>query len=114
MAERHSLTISCLTAFSRISRPMFSLRCRRRFPVIGSTGPIFHAGSDFDHNRGAMAFADEVVLFVRAGRGGDGAVSFRREPYTPRGGPDGGDGGPGGSVILEVDRGMRDLSALAD
>ena len=61
-----------------------------------------------------MAFADEVVLFVRAGRGGDGAVSFRREPYTPRGGPDGGDGGPGGSVILEVDRGMRDLSALAD
>jgi GTP-binding protein len=61
-----------------------------------------------------MAFADEVVLFVRAGRGGDGAVSFRREPYTPRGGPDGGDGGPGGSVILEVDRGMRDLSVLAD
>ncbi|MDP9342149.1 MAG: GTPase ObgE [Actinomycetota bacterium] len=61
-----------------------------------------------------MAFADEAVMFVRAGGGGDGAVSFRREPYTPRGGPDGGDGGPGGSVILEVDRGMRDLSALAD
>jgi GTP-binding protein len=61
-----------------------------------------------------VAFADEAVLFVRAGRGGDGAVSFRREPYTPRGGPDGGDGGPGGSVILEVDRGMRDLSFLAD
>ena len=61
-----------------------------------------------------MAFADEAVLFVRAGRGGDGAASFRREPYTPRGGPDGGDGGHGGSVILEVDRGMRDLSFLAD
>jgi GTP-binding protein len=61
-----------------------------------------------------MAFADETVLFVRGGRGGDGAVSFRREPYTPRGGPDGGDGGHGGAVILEVDRGMRDLSSLAD
>jgi GTP-binding protein len=61
-----------------------------------------------------MAFADEVVLFARAGRGGDGAVSFRREPYTPRGGPDGGDGGSGGSVVLEVDRGMRDLSFYAD
>ena len=61
-----------------------------------------------------MAFADEVVLFVRAGRGGDGAVSFRREPYTPRGGPDGGDGGAGGSVILEVEPGVRDLSSFAD
>jgi GTP-binding protein len=61
-----------------------------------------------------MAFTDEMTLFVRAGRGGDGAVSFRREPYTPRGGPNGGDGGPGGSVMLEVDRGMRDLSSLAD
>jgi len=76
--------------------------------------PSSTAGPDFDHNRDEMAFADEVVLFVRGGRGGDGAVSFRREPYTPRGGPDGGDGGPGGSIILEVDRGMRDLSALAD
>src|SRR5205814_5993070 len=61
-----------------------------------------------------MAFADETVLFVRAGNGGDGAVSFRREPYTPRGGPDGGDGGPGGSVILGVSTGVRDLSWLAD
>src|SRR5438876_6241937 len=72
------------------------------------------AGPDFDHNRGAMAFADEVVLFVRAGRGGDGAVSFRREPYTPRGGPNGGDGGTGGDVVLEVSPGVRDLSWFAD
>ena len=57
-----------------------------------------------------MGFADETVVFVQAGKGGDGAVSFRREPYTPRGGPDGGDGGHGGSVVLEVSTGMRDLS----
>jgi len=61
-----------------------------------------------------MAFADEVVVVVQGGKGGDGAVSFRREPYTPRGGPDGGDGGHGGSVILEVSTGIRDLGRLAD
>jgi GTP-binding protein len=61
-----------------------------------------------------MGYADETVLFGRAGKGGDGAVSFRREPYTPRGGPDGGDGGHGGSVVLEVATGLRDLSWLAD
>src|SRR5438270_780106 len=43
-----------------------------------------------------MTFADEARVRVRAGKGGDGAVSFRREPYTPRGGPNGGDGGRGG------------------
>jgi GTP-binding protein len=61
-----------------------------------------------------MGFADETVVLVLGGKGGDGAVSFRREPYTPRGGPDGGDGGHGGSVVLEVSTGMRDLSWLAD
>ncbi len=61
-----------------------------------------------------MAFADQTVVLVRGGKGGDGAVSFRREPYTPRGGPDGGDGGGGGSVVLEVSTGIRDLSWLAD
>jgi GTP-binding protein len=61
-----------------------------------------------------MGFADETVVLVQGGKGGDGAVSFRREPYTPRGGPDGGDGGPGGSVVLEVSTGLRDLSWLAD
>jgi GTPase len=61
-----------------------------------------------------MAFADEVTLFVRGGRGGDGAVSFRREPYTPRGGPNGGDGGKGGDVVLEVSSSVRDLSWFAD
>jgi GTPase len=61
-----------------------------------------------------MEFADEVVVAVRGGRGGDGSSSFRREPFTPLGGPDGGDGGRGGDVVVEVEPGMRDLSWLAD
>lgn len=60
-----------------------------------------------------MAFLDETSLFVASGKGGDGAASFHSEPYKPRGGPDGGDGGNGGSVILQVARGVRDLSELA-
>jgi GTPase len=61
-----------------------------------------------------MTFADEATVFVRGGKGGDGAVSFRREPYTPRGGPNGGDGGKGGGVVLEVSPSVRDLSWFAD
>lgn len=58
-------------------------------------------------------FVDEVEIYVRAGDGGDGAVSFRREKYVPRGGPDGGDGGDGGSVILVAEEGVNSLAALA-
>lgn len=56
-----------------------------------------------------MQFIDEASFTVRAGRGGDGSVSFNREKYKPRGGPDGGHGGDGGSVVL---RATEDLSTL--
>jgi GTPase len=58
-------------------------------------------------------FVDEAVIFARGGRGGDGAASFRREAHVPRGGPDGGDGGKGGAVILEASSDVFDLSWLA-
>ncbi len=61
-----------------------------------------------------MAFTDEATVYVRAGRGGNGAASLHSEPYKPQGGPDGGNGGPGGSVVFEVSRGTHDLSWLAD
>jgi GTPase len=58
-------------------------------------------------------FVDRVTVEIAAGRGGDGCMSFRREKYVPRGGPDGGDGGDGGSVILVAEPGVDSLSALA-
>ena len=57
-------------------------------------------------------FSDRAQIHVRAGKGGDGGLSFRREKYVPKGGPDGGDGGDGGDVVLVADAALRDLSAL--
>lgn len=56
-----------------------------------------------------MKFFDEALISVAAGNGGNGAVSFRREKYIPRGGPDGGDGGRGGSIRMVADRNLNTL-----
>jgi GTP-binding protein len=56
-----------------------------------------------------MAFVDEAKFYVKAGDGGNGCVSFRREKFVPRGGPDGGDGGRGGSVTLEASSRLTSL-----
>ncbi len=58
-------------------------------------------------------FVDRVEIEVLAGKGGDGCLSFRREKYVPRGGPDGGDGGDGGDVIIRAEAGVDSLVALA-
>ena len=55
-------------------------------------------------------FNDKAQIHVKAGRGGDGALSFRREKYVPKGGPDGGDGGDGGDVVVVADPDLRDLT----
>src|SRR5690348_13249084 len=57
-------------------------------------------------------FNDRAQIHVAAGRGGDGGLSFRREKYVPKGGPDGGDGGRGGDVVLLADPDLRDLSGF--
>ena len=56
-------------------------------------------------------FIDRVTIFVKGGDGGRGCVSFRREKYVPKGGPDGGDGGDGGNVII---RATASADSLAD
>src|SRR5260221_8149785 len=60
------------------------------------------------------SFVDEAQLNARGGDGGAGSLSFRREAHVPKGGPDGGDGGAGGDVILQADRNTASLLSFRD
>ena len=61
-----------------------------------------------------MQLIDEVKINVQSGKGGNGAVSFRREKFVPRGGPDGGDGGNGGNIVFKVNTNLNTLGHLAN
>lgn len=64
------------------------------------------------HSKEAQMFIDKVKIYIKAGNGGNGAVSFRREKYVSHGGPDGGDGGRGGNVVFRIDEGTNTLLAF--
>src|SRR5690606_9820437 len=101
-------TAWCTTAPRRAASPP---AWSRRRPRSGAT-PRFRLRSGRPRP-GCMnspdSFIDEAVIEVVAGRGGNGCVSFRREKFVPRGGPDGGNGGRGGDVVLVADRGLSTL-----
>src|SRR5574344_1377048 len=83
-----------------------SRRCKRRL--------FYHIRNRPHRNKDGKEcvrmFADSARIFIKSGKGGDGHVSFRRELYVPDGGPDGGNGGRGGDIIFEVDKGLNTLS----
>ena len=73
-------------------------------------GTLSRGGNRGERTRiSVKKFIDEARIFVRSGKGGDGAIAFLREKYRPFGGPAGGDGGKGGDVIFEVNEGLSTL-----
>jgi len=88
----------------------FDLRDPRR---RGGVPPQRREAHDRRRRRRLLAtFSDRAELHIKAGRGGDGGLSFRREKFVPKGGPDGGDGGRGGDVVFFADPSIRDLANL--
>src|SRR5690606_14276524 len=71
--------------------------------------PLVFSAAYRQRKAGGAVFLDTARIFVKGGDGGNGAVSFRREKYVPAGGPDGGNGGRGGDVVLLVDPGLWTL-----
>ena len=83
-------------------------RAERRRPGAGAGASAVRGDRPVEMSM----FHDRARIRVKAGRGGDGGLSFRREKFVPKGGPDGGDGGRGGDIVLVADADLRDLSAF--
>src|SRR5712692_8630991 len=83
--------------------------CRARFDTSGWARTAGASASSRSSSK-RRAFVDSARVVLRAGHGGRGSSSFRHEPFVPRGGPDGGDGGHGGAIVLKATTQLTDLS----